>query len=185
MIALNRRSLTPSLGIPAQGIPATRRGGGGARREISSRISLVSDGNEYNGWALNISRGGIRVVIEERVELGQEFEIRELDADIADGGPFRGRVVWVQDEPDGSVVGMEFVGPELPKFAEKPGSTAHPPSSTTNPALASPSPTVAATAPAAAPAPAPASEEAQAPTPDSSSSAQEPAQSPASTESKD
>lgn len=112
-----------------QGVPATRRGGGGARREISSRITLVgTDGKEYEGWALNISRGGIRVVIEDRVELGQELEIRELDPDIAEGGPFKGRVVWVQDEPDGSVVGMEFVGPEFPKLGERnPPSTGAPP----------------------------------------------------------
>lgn len=103
----------------------------------------MSGGTEYNGWALNISRGGIRVVIEERVELGQEFEIRELDPDIADGGPFHGRVVWVQDEPDGSVVGMEFVGPELPKFGEKAAlSTSHPPSS------GAPAPSSTAPAPA-------------------------------------
>jgi hypothetical protein len=117
---LNRRSLTPNIGIPVQGVPATRRGGGGARREISSRITLVgTNGKEYDGWALNISRGGIRIVIEDRVELGQELEIRELDPDIAEGGPFKGRVVWVQDEPDGSVVGMEFVGPEFPRIAER------------------------------------------------------------------
>jgi hypothetical protein len=103
-----------------QGVPATRRGGGGARREISSRITLVGpDGKEYDGWALNISRGGIRIVIEDRVELGWELEIRALDPDISEGGPFKGRVVWVQDEPDGSVVGMEFVGPEFPRFGDK------------------------------------------------------------------
>ena len=121
---MNRRSLTPNIGIPAQGLPATRRGGGGARREISSRITLVDGSNEYIGWALNISRGGIRVVIEERVELGQEFELRELDPDIAEGGPFRGRVVWIQEEPDGSVVGLEFVGTAVPKINDKPASVA-------------------------------------------------------------
>lgn len=127
-----------------QGLPATRRGGGGARREISSRITLVADGNEYTGWALNISRGGIRVVIEERVELGQEFEIRELDPDIAEGGPFRGRVVWVQEEPDGSVVGLEFIGPEFPKVAEK---YAQPLGSATAPAGSGPPPTGSIPAP--------------------------------------
>ncbi len=74
---------------------------------------------EHDGWALNISRGGIRVVIEGRVELGQEYEVRDLDPDIAEGGPFMARVVWVQDEPDGAIVGLEFVGPELPKLIER------------------------------------------------------------------
>jgi hypothetical protein len=108
---------------------------------------------------LNISRGGIRVVIEERVELGQEFEIRELDHDIADGGPFYGRVVWVQDEPDGSVVGMEFVGAELPKFGEKAASTAHPPSSGAAP-VSAPSSVSSPQTPAAAVAASPAAQNA-------------------------
>lgn len=111
--------------MPAVGL---RRGGGGARREISSRITLVAGGAEHDGWALNISRGGIRVVIEGRVELGQEYEVRDLDPDIAEGGPFMARVVWVQDEPDGAIVGLEFVGPEIPKLVERPASV-HPPAS--------------------------------------------------------
>jgi hypothetical protein len=109
----------------------------------------VSGGAEYNGWALNISRGGLRVVIEERVELGQEFEIRELDPDVVEGGPFNGRVVWVQDEPDGSVVGLEFVGPELPKFLERSPLSAQPP----------PPPSVASAAPISISSPPPSSKQ--------------------------
>jgi len=114
-------------------LPATRRGGGGARREISSRITLVLEGTEHDGWALNISRGGIRVVIEGRVELGQEYEVRDLDPEVAEGGPFMARVVWVQDEPDGAIVGLEFVG-DLPKLIERPSSVAPGPSSVQPPA---------------------------------------------------
>jgi len=104
----------------AQGIPATRRAAGGARREISSRVKLLGlDGVEFDGWALNISRGGIRVVIEERVELGQIFNVTDLDPDVTEGR-FRARVVWVQDEPDGSVVGMEFVDEEGKRLSDRP-----------------------------------------------------------------
>lgn len=132
-------------------MPATRRGGGGARREISSRITLVREGTEHDGWALNISRGGIRVVIEGRVELGQEYEVRDLDPEVAEGGPFMARVVWVQDEPDGAIVGLEFVG-DLPKLIERPTSVAPaapsvqpapppvpPPAPPTEPVMAGPS----------------------------------------------
>ncbi len=107
---LNRRNLTPPTGI--KGILAQRRGSGGARREISSRLSLRSGEAEYDGWALNISRGGIRVVIEGRVHLGQVFAVEGYDPDNLDAPPRRARVVWSQDEPDGSVVGMEFLDTE-------------------------------------------------------------------------
>lgn len=61
-----------------------------------------------DGWALNISRGGVRAIIEEPVDLGEEYEIT-----IGEEGngalTRRGRVVWVQDEPDGMIVGFEFL----------------------------------------------------------------------------
>lgn len=72
-------------------------------------MTLRSGTQEYDGWALNISRGGIRVVIEGRVELGQVLIVEGYDADNPDAAPRRVRVVWSQEEPDGSVVGMEFL----------------------------------------------------------------------------
>jgi hypothetical protein len=60
-----------------------------------------------DGWALNISRGGIRVILEERVELGEEYE---LTVGTEEDSPLTrpARVVWVQEEPDGFIVGLEF-----------------------------------------------------------------------------
>ncbi|MFW5738779.1 MAG: PilZ domain-containing protein [Myxococcota bacterium] len=104
---MNRRHLTPPTGI--RGILAQRRGAGGARREISAHITLRSRTEEYDGWALNVSRGGIRVVIEGRIHPGQVLVIEGYDPDNPDAPARRGRVVWSQDEPDGSVVGMEFI----------------------------------------------------------------------------
>ena len=104
---LNRRNLTPPEGTP--GILAQRRGSGGARREISSHLTIRSGTEEYDGWALNISRGGIRVVIEGRIHLGQVLVVEGWDPNDMDAPPRRARVVWSQDEPDGSVVGMEFI----------------------------------------------------------------------------
>lgn len=104
---MNRRNLTPPTGI--RGILAQRRATGGARREISAHIVLRSGSEEYDGWALNISRGGIRVVLEGRVDPGQVLVVEGYDVDNPDAPPRRARVVWSQDEPDGSVVGMEFI----------------------------------------------------------------------------
>jgi hypothetical protein len=59
------------------------------------------------GWALNVSRGGVRVILEEKVELGSEFEV-----EVGEGsGPATsqvGRIVWVQEEPDGVIAGVAF-----------------------------------------------------------------------------
>jgi hypothetical protein len=112
----NRRSLTQmpqgTLDDKPGGLHATRRGG--ARREISARVTLASrsgdDERTLEGWALNVSRGGVRVILEEKVDLGAEFEISMVDGPaLAEAPTVRlGRVVWVQEEPDGVVAGVEF-----------------------------------------------------------------------------
>jgi hypothetical protein len=79
----------------------------GTRREVSERITLVHDGGSFEGWALNVSRGGVRAILEDKVELGREFDV-EVGAE--DSLKRRGRVVWVQEEPDGVIVGIEFLG---------------------------------------------------------------------------
>ncbi len=105
-IVKNRRSVTPSVGVPTGGVHATRRGG--ARKEVSARVTLTSAaGKMLEGWALNASRGGVRVILEERVEPGADFQVTMTDA-AGQTGPQPGRVVWVQDEPDGVVAGIEF-----------------------------------------------------------------------------
>lgn len=127
-----RRSLTPSKSTPpsgpAGGVHATRRGE--ARRGYSARVTLKGTsgkvlGQVLEGWALNVSRGGVRVILEEKVDLGAEFEVTlSSDAGVgraasdasstwpaSDGSvdvPSTGRIVWVQEEPDGVVAGIEF-----------------------------------------------------------------------------
>ncbi len=105
---VKRRSLTPATLSDAGDVHATRRGTGGARREAADRILLRSDDVELTGWALNISRGGIRVILEDAVELGQEFEV-EIGLEESSNNKRRGRVVWVQEEHDGMIVGVEFI----------------------------------------------------------------------------
>jgi len=95
------------VGTPLPGLPPTRRAGG-ARRNVSYRLTFHRDGGagpaEIPGWALNISRGGLRAIVEEAVELGEV-----LDVDIAEEGVrHRGRIVWIQEEPDGMIVGVSF-----------------------------------------------------------------------------
>lgn len=96
---------TPAQGIKMpSGVHAMRRGG--ARREVTERVSLkAEDGETLEGWALNVSRGGLRAILEEKVVLGQRFDV-VIGTDQVMLRP--GRVVWVQEEPDGVIVGLEF-----------------------------------------------------------------------------
>jgi hypothetical protein len=100
---VTRRSLTPTAGLPAAGLPPTRRAAG-ARRTVSYRVAFFRGGQELPGWALNLSRGGLRAIVEDRVELGEELTIRIEEINVER----RGRVVWAQDEPDGTIVGLSF-----------------------------------------------------------------------------
>jgi len=87
-----------------------RRGSGGARREASERIILRAPAFETVAWTLNLSRGGVRLIVEEPLELGATYELVIGDAD----PPVvrQGRVVWVQDEADGQICGVQFLDTE-------------------------------------------------------------------------
>lgn len=100
-----RRSLTDSQNPAANDVHATRRGSGGARRERADRVLLRRGDQELTGWALNLSRGGVRLITEEPVELGESLAVLLGDDEV----PRAGRVVWVQEEQDGMVVGVEFL----------------------------------------------------------------------------
>ncbi|MDB4944841.1 MAG: hypothetical protein JWP97_4375 [Labilithrix sp.] len=82
---------------------------GGARHEVTERVTLKdAEGRAFEGWALNVSRGGLRAILEEKVALGQKFDVGV--GDDAEALHRAGRVVWVQEEPDGVIVGLEFTG---------------------------------------------------------------------------
>ncbi len=142
-LTVNRRSLTPPTGL--QGVLAQRRGSGGARREISARVTLRTGDAEYDGWALNISRGGIRVVIEGHVTLGQPCQVLGYNPEDPDAPARPARVVWMQDEPDGAVLGLAFLD-EPPSAASSvppsspPAPSASPPGSSASAPSASPPP---------------------------------------------
>lgn len=69
---------------------------------------IRADGFETIGWTLNVSRGGVRVVVEEPVDDGAVYDIV-----IGDQEPSRrARVVWIQVQADGEIVGLQFLGVE-------------------------------------------------------------------------
>jgi PilZ domain len=72
------------------------------------RVLLRSrGGNVLEGWALNVSLGGVRVITEAKVELGTEYEVT-LSTGADPGTSCKGRVVWIQEEPDGVICGIEL-----------------------------------------------------------------------------
>jgi hypothetical protein len=101
---VSRRSHIPSTPDLTPDRHATRRGTGGARREASDRVVLRDGTREFEGWTLNVSRGGIRVILEDPVEPGHECEII-----IGEESGRACRIVWVQDESDGQIAGIQFL----------------------------------------------------------------------------
>ena len=82
-----------------------RRIAGGARREATERVSLKAPGFETTGWTLNISRGGLRAIVEERLAMGIDYEILVGDAPTAR----RATLVWSQEQADGQIVGLKYL----------------------------------------------------------------------------
>lgn len=100
-MVVSRRSPPPPSELHAQ-----RRATGGARREATDRVTLRGPGFETHGWTLNVSRGGMRAIVEEPLISGAEYDLLVGDAD---GSGRRVAVVWVQDEADGQIVGLRFL----------------------------------------------------------------------------
>jgi hypothetical protein len=107
---------------PDAEVRAPRRHAGGARREASERVvvraSSPSTGAfETHGWTLNVSRGGIRAIVEDPLVQGMEYQLLVGGGGSADGDEEtavvrRATVVWLQDEADGQIVGLKYLDVE-------------------------------------------------------------------------
>jgi len=75
----------------------------GARHPMSDPVRFSAEGRNIGGWALNISRGGLRVIVDESVKVDDTFEVA-----IGDEAPRPARVVWVREERGGAIVGVAF-----------------------------------------------------------------------------
>jgi hypothetical protein len=99
-------------GAPDAGPPghATRRKAG-ARRNVSTRIQLSFKGRRLEAWVLNVSRGGMRLLLETPLEAGDEFEAQVPAGDELEGEPIKRpvRVVWADRQADGTFAGVEFL----------------------------------------------------------------------------
>ena len=69
---------------------------------------MRSPGFETTGWTLNVSRGGLRAIVEDRLAADREYEVV-----LGDGAPpRRATVAWSQDESDGQIVGLKYLDVE-------------------------------------------------------------------------
>ena len=64
------------------------------------------DEQEFIGWALNLSRGGVRIVVEDPIELNAEYTV-VLGDDEASPRPCR--VAWIRAEAGGQIAGLQFL----------------------------------------------------------------------------
>ena len=67
---------------------------------------MTGAGGVFFGWALNLSRGGLRIVVEDPVELNAEYSV-VLGEDEQNPRPCK--VAWVREESGGQIAGLQFL----------------------------------------------------------------------------
>lgn len=77
---------------------------GESRVEASERIVVRRGEALLDAWTLNVSAGGMRLVLEDKVSLGDIIEVRQ-NTEVWRAA----QVVWIQEEPDGAVIGVEYM----------------------------------------------------------------------------
>lgn len=84
--------------------PPARRAPGEARTPANDPVTFTAEGRTVDGWTLNRSAGGLRVVLEDEVTVGECFV-----ASVGESGGARPvRVVWVRSAKGGIVAGVAF-----------------------------------------------------------------------------
>jgi hypothetical protein len=81
-----------------------RRQTGGARIEASDRVLIRWADEEITGWTLNVSRGGLRAVLEQPLDPAVEYDVV-----VGEAPARRACVAWSKAEADGQIVGLRFL----------------------------------------------------------------------------
>lgn len=71
---------------------------------------MRTTGFETHGWTLNVSRGGVRAIVEDPLIQGIEYQLIVGDEETVPAR--RTSVVWLQDEADGQIVGLKYLDVE-------------------------------------------------------------------------
>lgn len=75
----------------------------GASADDSMKVDVET---VFEGWALNICHGGLRVITEEVLDIGDFLGIEVTSSGTLYTG--KARVCWVRKEADGVVAGLQF-----------------------------------------------------------------------------
>lgn len=75
----------------------------GARHPVSDPVRFSRDDRQLDGWALNVSGGGLRAIVDDEVQVDETFEVT-----LGEGPARPARVVWVREERGGSILGVAF-----------------------------------------------------------------------------
>jgi hypothetical protein len=86
-------------------------------------VTIRNERVEVAGWTLNVSRGGIRAVMEESLDPSEEYLVI-----VGEAAPRRCQVAWARSESDGQIVGIRFLdedGSVPPDVASDPPPPGH------------------------------------------------------------
>jgi hypothetical protein len=89
---------------PSSDTPHSQRRQSGARVESSERVVIRADGVEASGWTLNVSRGGLRAVLEQPLDPALEYQVT-----VGEAAARHARVAWSKAAADGQIVGLRFL----------------------------------------------------------------------------
>jgi hypothetical protein len=72
---------------------------------VSEPVVFHTGAERIEGWTLNVSRGGLRAVVEDDVSVGAELEVTIGESETR--RPVR--VVWAREQRGGAVIGLLFL----------------------------------------------------------------------------
>ncbi len=70
-------------------------------------MTLRTKQEETTGWTLNVSRGGLRVIVEHALDPALEYEVL-----VGEGPARRACIAWSKGEADGEIIGLRFLDVE-------------------------------------------------------------------------
>lgn len=75
-------------------------------KEIDGKLTEVEVEALFEGWALNVCKGGMRIITEQPLKEGDVIAVEVTSS----GVPYSGqaRVCWVREQADGVIAGLRF-----------------------------------------------------------------------------
>jgi PilZ domain len=75
-------------------------------KEEGGKITEVEVEALFEGWALNVNKGGMRIITEQPLKEGDIISVEVTSSGVPYSG--RARVCWVREQADGVIAGLRF-----------------------------------------------------------------------------